>query len=103
MTVTAGRSPVIIGAGCQPYNAPLNANIWMSGLSAPVIQNKGLTAHFYGNLKLEASFKTVLASGTAVYFYGPVSAWSAIDKGTLTQAVRGGPTGPVQVILTFQV
>ncbi|MDU4281042.1 phage tail-collar fiber domain-containing protein [Klebsiella pneumoniae] len=101
VTVTAGRSPVLIGAGCQPYNAPLNANIWMSGLSAPVIQNKGLTAHFYGNLKLEASFKTVLASGTAVYFYGPISAWSAIDKGTLTQAVRGGPTGPGAGNLNF--
>lgn len=94
VTVTAGRSPVLIGAGCQPYNAPLNANFWMSGVSAPLIRNKGLTAHFHGNMKLEGSFKTVLAAGTAVYFYGPISAWSGIDKGTLTQSVRGGPTGP---------
>ncbi|SXG88263.1 Uncharacterised protein [Klebsiella pneumoniae] len=94
VTVTAGRSPVLIGAGCQPYNAPMNANFWMSGVSAPLIQNKGMTAHFYGNLKLEGSFKTVLSAGAKVYFYGPISTWSGVDKGTLTQAVRGGPTGP---------
>ncbi|HDZ2196606.1 TPA: hypothetical protein RR044_004820 [Klebsiella pneumoniae] len=101
VTVTAGRSPVLIGAGCQPYNAPMNANFWMSGVSAPVIRNKGMVAHFHGNLKLEGSFKTVLAEGTAVYFYGPISAWSGINKGTLTQAVRGGPTGPSGGNLNF--
>ncbi|MGS4355437.1 hypothetical protein ACKUSK_17575 [Klebsiella oxytoca] len=94
VTVTAGRSPVLIGAGCQPYNAPMNANFWMSGVSAPLIQNKGMTAHFHGNLKLEGSFKTVLSAGAKVYFYGPISTWSGVDKGTLTQAVRGGATGP---------
>ncbi|WP_343558377.1 phage tail fiber protein [Klebsiella aerogenes] len=101
ITVPPGFSPVLIGEGCQPYNAPLKANIWMSGNVAPVIKNKGLTAHFYGDLKLEASYKTVVSEGTQVYFYGAIASWSPIDKGSLTQAVRGGPTGPSAGNLNF--
>jgi hypothetical protein len=101
-TVPAGYSAVLIGEGCQPYNAPINANIWMSGTDAPVIRNKSsLAAHFHGNLKLEGSYKTVIASGGVVYLYGTLSTWAGIDKGTLKQALRGGPTGSAGGNLTF--
>ena len=102
VTVPSGRSPVIIGEGCQPYNAPMNANFWTSGASAPIITNlSSLPAHFYGHLKSEGSFNTVLSSGGLVYFYGTISHWSGIDKGTLRQALRGGPTGPTGGNLPF--
>lgn len=95
VTVTAGYSPILIGAGCQPYNAPLNANIWTSGTTAPIIKNNSsLTAHYYGALRSEGSYKTVLADGGIVYFYGTISRWSGADVGTLRQARNGGPTGP---------
>lgn len=102
ITTPAGYSPILIGAGCQPYHAPLNANIWMSGITAPVIQNKSsLAAHFHGNVKLEASFKTPMATGTNVYLYGTLSTWSGVDKGSLFQSTRGGPTGPSGGNLAF--
>ncbi|MDX6058614.1 hypothetical protein ABLV23_23455, partial [Klebsiella sp. JN_Kp125] len=80
VTVTPGRSPVLIGAGCQPYNAPMNANFWTTGITAPLIRNKSsLPAHFHGEMKWEGSYGTVMASGGLVYFYGALPRWAGID------------------------
>lgn len=95
---------VLIGANCQPYNAPLNANFWKSGGGsyAPLIRNSsGLHAHYYGNLKAEHSYGQVIASGSTVNFYGEISMWSGYNKGTLIQRLSGGPTGPSGGNLTF--
>ncbi|HCD5322108.1 TPA: hypothetical protein ND549_005827 [Klebsiella michiganensis] len=102
VTVAAGRSPVLIGAGCQPYNAPMNANFWTTGTSAPIIRNKSsLPAHFHGEMKWEGSYGTVMASGGLVYFYGALPRWAGVDKGTLRQARNGGPTGSAGGNLAF--
>ncbi|ARB20936.1 hypothetical protein AM394_06710 [Klebsiella oxytoca] len=102
VTVAAGRSPVLIGAGCQPYNAPMNANFWTTGTSAPIIRNKSsLPAHFHGEMKWEGSFGTVMASGGLVYFYGALPRWAGIDMGTMRQALNGGPTGSAGGNLAF--
>jgi hypothetical protein len=95
---------VLIGANCQPYNAPMNANFWKSGGGsyAPIIRNSsGMHVHFYGNLKAEHSFGQVIASGSTVNFYGELSLWSGYDKGTLIQRQSGGPTGPSGGNLSF--
>lgn len=87
---------ILIGAGCQPYHAPLDANIWRSGgANGVVILNQsGLNAHFHGNLKIEHSYGQIIASGSTVNYYGAISLWSGYDKGTLFQRLSGGPTGP---------
>lgn len=94
---------ILIGVGCQPYNAPMNANFWRSGgVFGPVIRNdSGMTAHFHGELKVEHSYGQVLATGSSVIFYGNISMWSGYDKGTLTQVLSGGPTGPSGGNLNF--
>ena len=102
VTVPAGRSPVLIGAGCQPYNAPMNAYFWTTGTAAPVIRNKSsLPAHFHGEMKWEGSYGTVMASGGLVYFYGALPRWAGIDMGTMRQALNGGPTGSAGGNLAF--
>lgn len=102
VTVPAGRSPVLIGAGCQPYNAPMNAYFWTTGIAAPVIRNKSsLPAHFHGEMKWEGSYGTVMASGGLVYFYGALPRWAGIDMGTMRQALNGGPTGSAGGNLAF--
>ena len=102
ITAAAGRSSIIIGEGCQPYNAPLKANIWTTGTAAPVITNlSSLPAHFYGSIKWEGSYKPVLSSGGLVYFYGEILHWAGIDKGSLRQARRGGPTSAAGGNLAF--
>ncbi|MDS7752836.1 hypothetical protein PTQ47_06225 [Klebsiella michiganensis] len=102
VTVSAGRSPVLIGAGCQPYNAPMNAYFWTTGTAAPVIRNKSsLPAHFHGEMKWEGSYGTVMASGGLVYFYGALPRWAGIDMGTMRQALNGGPTGSAGGNLAF--
>ena len=102
VTVTAGRSPVLIGAGCQPYNAPMNAYFWTTGTAAPLIRNKSsLPAHFHGEMKWEGSFGTMMASGGLVYFYGALPRWAGIDMGTMRQASNGGPTGSTGGNLAF--
>lgn len=94
---------ILIGVGCQPYNAPLNANIWRSGgANGPVIRNSsGMNAHFYGNLKVEHSYGQVISTGSIVNFYGTISMWSGYNKGTLRQRLSGGPTGPTGGNLDF--
>lgn len=94
ITSPSGYPTILISSGAQPYNAPLNGNIWTAGTAVAMIQNKGLISHFYGSIKLEGSPKAILASGSKVYLYGEISTWSIVNKGTLVQAVRGGPTGP---------
>ncbi|WP_142472088.1 hypothetical protein [Klebsiella oxytoca] len=94
ITSPSGYPTILIGTGAQPYNAPVNGNIWTAGTAVAMIQNKGLTSHFYGSIKLEGSPKAILASDSKVFLYGEISTWSIVDKGTLVQAVRGGPTGP---------
>ena len=102
VTVAAGRSPVLIGAGCQPYNAPMDAYFWTTGTAAPLIRNKSsLPAHFHGEMKWEGSYGTVMASGGLVYFYGALPRWAGVDKGTLRQARNGGPTGSAGGNLAF--
>ncbi|NMD82940.1 hypothetical protein HG597_28095, partial [Klebsiella sp. DNRA6] len=102
VTVSAGRSPVLIGAGCQPYNAPMNAYFWTMGTAAPVIRNKSsLPAHFHGEMKWEGSYGTVMASGGLVYFYGALPRWAGIDMGTMRQVLNGGPTGSAGGNLAF--
>ncbi|HEJ8532321.1 TPA: hypothetical protein SMJ97_002990 [Klebsiella oxytoca] len=102
VTVSAGRSPVLIGAGCQPYNAPMNAYFWTTGTAAPVIRNKSsLPAHFHGEMKWEGSYGTVMASGGLVYFYGALPRWAGIDMGAMRQALNGGPTGSAGGNLAF--
>ncbi|HHT0068974.1 TPA: hypothetical protein ACTW3K_000229 [Raoultella ornithinolytica] len=102
VTVSAGRSPVLIGAGCQPYNAPMNAYFWTTGTAAPLIRNKSsLPAHFHGEMKWEGSYGTVMASGGLVYFYGALPRWAGIDMGTMRQAFNGGPTGSTGGNLAF--
>ncbi|WP_447314622.1 hypothetical protein ACNHKA_06785 [Klebsiella michiganensis] len=102
VTVSPGRSPVLIGAGCQPYNAPMNAYFWTTGTAAPLIRNKSsLPAHFHGEMKWEGSYGTVMASGGLVYFYGALPRWAGVDKGTLRQARNGGPTGSAGGNLAF--
>ncbi|ENQ6392569.1 hypothetical protein ACFLCN_005628 [Klebsiella michiganensis] len=102
VTVSAGRSPVLIGAGCQPYNAPMNAYFWTTGTAAPLIRNKSsLPAHFHGEMKWEGSYGTMMASGGLVYFYGALPRWAGIDMGTMRQALNGGPTGSTGGNLAF--
>ncbi|WP_220995302.1 hypothetical protein, partial [Klebsiella michiganensis] len=102
VTVSPSRSPVLIGAGCQPYNAPMNAYFWTTGTAAPVIRNKSsLPAHFHGEMKWEGSYGTVMASGGLVYFYGALPRWAGIDMGTMRQALNGGPTGSAGGNLAF--
>ena len=102
VTVAAGRSPVLIGAGCQPYNAPMDAYFWTTGTAAPLIRNKSsLPAHFHGEMKWEGSYGTVMASGGLVYFYGALPRWAGIDMGTMRQAFNGGPTGSTGGNLAF--
>ncbi|MBA8051029.1 hypothetical protein HV073_05540 [Klebsiella michiganensis] len=102
VTVSPGRSPVLIGAGCQPYNAPMNAYFWTTGTAAPLIRNKSsLPAHFHGEMKWEGSYGTVMASGGLVYFYGALPRWAGIDMGTMRQALNGGPTGSAGGNLAF--
>ncbi|MDI3222655.1 hypothetical protein QK333_16545, partial [Klebsiella michiganensis] len=102
VTVSAGRSPVLIGAGCQPYNAPMNAYFWTTGITAPLIRNKSsLPAHFHGEMKWEGSYGTVMASGGLVYFYGALPRWAGMDMGTMRQAINGGPTGSAGGNLAF--
>ena len=102
VTVAAGRSPVLIGAGCQPYNAPMDAYFWTTGTAAPLIRNKSsLPAHFHGEMKWEGSYGTVMASGGLVYFYGALPRWAGIDMGTMRQALNGGPTGSAGGNLAF--
>lgn len=94
---------ILIGPGCQPYHAPLDANIWRSGGANGVIilNQSGLHAHYHGNMKVEHSYGQVIASGSIVNFYGTVSMWSGYDKGTLFQRNSGGPTGPTGGNLTY--
>ncbi|WP_256661732.1 hypothetical protein [Klebsiella grimontii] len=102
VTVSPGRSPALIGAGCQPYNAPMNAYFWTTGTAAPLIRNKSsLPAHFHGEMKWEGSYGTVMASGGLVYFYGALPRWAGIDMGTMRQALNGGPTGSAGGNLAF--
>lgn len=102
VTVSPSRSPVLICAGCQPYNAPMNAYFWTTGTAAPVIRNKSsLPAHFHGEMKWEGSYGTVMASGGLVYFYGALPRWAGIDMGTMRQALNGGPTGSAGGNLAF--
>ncbi|MBZ7127899.1 hypothetical protein [Klebsiella grimontii] len=102
VTVTAGRSPVLIGAGCQPYNAPMNAYFWTTGTTTPLIRNKSsLPAHFHGEMKWEGSYGTVMSSGGLVYFCGALPRWAGIDMGTMRQALNGGPTGSAGGNLAF--
>ncbi|QLT09057.1 hypothetical protein HV299_12040 [Klebsiella grimontii] len=102
VTVSPSRSPVLIGAGCQPYNAPMDAYFWTTGTAAPVIRNKSnLPAHFHGEMKWEGSYGTVMASGGLVYFYGALPRWAGMDMGTMRQAINGGPTGSAGGNLAF--
>lgn len=101
ITSPTGYPAILIGPGCQPYSAPIDSNFWSSGTSVPLIQNNGRAAHFNGNIKLEGSPRALLAAGGNVYLYGELGVWSVVDKGTLVQVTRGGPTGPLGGNLEF--
>ncbi|MGN8835415.1 glycosyl hydrolase family 28-related protein [Mitsuokella jalaludinii] len=45
-------SPIIIGSGCLPYNAPMDFIVWHNNAQPLILNNNG-RALFYGTIKLE--------------------------------------------------
>lgn len=65
-------SPIVIGNGCLPYNAPLDIYVWHNN-GQPIILNNNGRATFYGKINLEPSGRSKfdIAKGTT-YFAGEV-------------------------------
>ena len=79
------NSKIIIGSGCLPYNAPLDATFFIR-CQTPLIHNVGYTnSNFYGNIRTEqfgTSYKGTI-SDTVIHYVGGINSLTEISLGNL--------------------
>jgi hypothetical protein len=93
--------PIYIGAGAQPYNAPLSFQVWVSGSGKTVIYNAASSpAFFHGTITVEPgtvssqSQSPTLGRGQPIYLVGGVESWGYVNYGSLQTGYRAASLGP---------
>ena len=79
------NSKIIIGSGCLPYNAPLDATFFIR-CATPLIHNVGYTnSNFYGNIRTEqfGTSYTGTISDTVVHYVGGINSLTEVSLGNL--------------------
>jgi hypothetical protein len=89
ITNKSGGNSIIIGAGSQPYNAPLGLQIWNQGSTNLINSSSALVCNFHGAITSERFAGTLtLATGNPVYFTGTINAANEnIAAATLIQCM----------------
>ncbi len=87
-----GNPVVLIDTDARPYNAPMNAHVWVTNDAEPIFQHNGnIESNFFGSLVIEAIGNGVspngtgmlIADGNPLYFGGSLNTYIASGMGVV--------------------